>query len=120
MLFDDILQGAEGRFADGWRRMGARLEANHDELDRIVAKQKRDVEELHERGRESKRALDQRYEEQEARMAKCEHAFEAHMLDVDKTLSSLRAERRRALEGKVSVAKRNKDAKQKGMEYVEK
>ena len=118
MLFDDILQGAEGRFADGWRRLGARLEANRDELDRIAAKQKRDVEELRERGRESKKAFDKRYEEQEASIAECEHSFEAHMLDVDKALSSLRAGREKPLDGESLVDNRNRDAKKKGTEHV--
>lgn len=120
MLFDDILRGAEGRFVDGWRRMGARLEANRGELDRIVAKQRRDAEELRERGRESKMAFDRRYEEQEASIAECEHSFEAHMTDVDKTLSSLRAERRRNLEAEMSVERRDRGTKQNGTGNVEK
>lgn len=118
MLFDDILHGAEGRFADGWRRMGVLLEENHNELECIAAKQKRDVEELRERGRESKMAFDSRYEEQESRIAECKHSFDAHMLDVDKALSSIRAERRRALDEELSVDDRKRDAMQKGTEYV--
>ena len=120
MLFDDILHGAEGRFADGWRRLGARLEANHGELNRIATKQKRDVEELRKRERECKETFDRRYEEQEACIAECEQSFDAHMLDVDKTLFAIRAERRRTLPWELPTDNRNGNTKQKGAEHVEK
>ena len=118
MLFDDILHGAEGRFAAGWRRLGARLEANHGELDRIATKQKRDAEELRKRERECREAFDRRYEEQEASIAEGERSFDAHMLDVDKALSAIRAERRTNLPGEVPVDNRNRRKEQEGTEHV--
>lgn len=122
MIFDDILRGAEGRFADGWRRMGSRLEANHGDLNRIASEQKRIAEELRESVRETNAAVRKRYEELDASIADGERSFEAHMLDVEKTFASLRAKRASKMErerpvGENSTAGRNiamSDTKREG------
>jgi len=123
MIFDDILHGAEGRFADTWRRMGVELEANHGELDRIAAEQKRAAEDLRAYVREMREAVDKRSRELDDSIAAGERSFEAHMLDVETALSSLRAERARSLGKEPSTAgndadKRNGEMKRKGEEHV--
>lgn len=91
-MFYEILRGAEGRFADGWRRFGEWLLENHAAIDKIADEQRREAEKLAESAREWREEFNANLDQISDELDSAARDFEQKTQETDAMFANIRDE----------------------------